>query len=275
MTSLPEVLIHFRTDLEEAIGREQAARVRRRARRRRAAVLVAVVVAAGTASAIASVRDFPFIESAHGRMWRTVDGVRFSVNAPFGWEARSLYISNNTVPPQDAEAVIFWAGFHDGGEAAPCARLLSAAASGSTADLAAAVARAPGTRSSKALRASLWADAPRSTSYSPFARISVATQGSSSPGTPWVRVRCGTEPMWATRSGYGSSMCTARACSSKPRPSKGPASWSGRSPRSSDQSALSRPNARGVRERLRWQRWGLRRATEQGVACGSPSDPLV
>lgn len=147
MTSLPEVLIRFRTDLEEAIGREQTARVRRGARRRRAAVLVAIVVAAGTASAIASVRDFPFIESAHGRMWRTVDGVRFSVDVPrSGWEARSLYISNNTVPPQSAEVVIFWAGFRDGGEAAPCARLLSAAARGSTADLAVAVAKAPGTK---------------------------------------------------------------------------------------------------------------------------------
>ena len=33
MSSLPESLMHFRTDLEEAIGREQAARLRQGRRR--------------------------------------------------------------------------------------------------------------------------------------------------------------------------------------------------------------------------------------------------
>ena len=51
-------------------------------------------------------------------------------------------ISKSTVGGQAAEAVIFWTAFPDGGEAAPCPRLLSAA-SRSTAELAAAVARAP------------------------------------------------------------------------------------------------------------------------------------
>ena len=88
-----------------------------------------------------------------------MEGVRFTLNVPrTGWangpleqigdktRARSLYISKNVVPPQDAEAVIFWTGFHDRDEAAPCAKLLSSASGGSTVDLAAAVAKAPGTR---------------------------------------------------------------------------------------------------------------------------------
>ena len=160
MTSLPDALIQFRTDLEEAIGREQAARQRQGERRRRIAVAVAAVaVVVGTASAIASVRDVFVGGSARGRVSRTVEGVRFTVSVPrTGWgngpleqigdktRAHSLYISKNVVPPQDAEAVIFWTGFHDRDEAAPCAKLLGSANSGSTVDLAAAVAKAPGTR---------------------------------------------------------------------------------------------------------------------------------
>jgi hypothetical protein len=42
--------------------------------------------------------------------------------------------------------VIFWAGFQGGGPATPCAKLLPSSADQSRADLAAAVASAPGTK---------------------------------------------------------------------------------------------------------------------------------
>ena len=42
--------------------------------------------------------------------------------------------------------MIFWAGLHGGGEATPCEKILSSTADRSRADLAAAVARAPGTK---------------------------------------------------------------------------------------------------------------------------------
>jgi hypothetical protein len=96
---------------------------------------------------------------ADRRVSRTVEGVRFSFSVPrSGWEYGpsrriggkfrdgSLLISRSTTGPQSAEAVIFWTGFRGGGEAAPCAKLLSPATRGSTADLAAAVAKAPGTQ---------------------------------------------------------------------------------------------------------------------------------
>ena len=155
MTSLPESLVQLRSDLEEAIGREQATRARQGERRRRVAVLVAVVVVVvGTASAFASVREFFTVEPL--TVSRTVEGVRFSLSVPrSGWgkgpneriggvfRTGSLFISKSTAGPQDAEAVIFWSSFPHGNEAAPCGKLLSSAG-GSTADLAAAVARAPG-----------------------------------------------------------------------------------------------------------------------------------
>lgn len=157
MNSLPETLVRFRADLEEAISREQATRTRRR-RQRLVALVAAGVVVVGTASAFASVRDF-LVEPSHRRVSRTVEGVRFSLSVPrTGWENgpheqigdksrdRSLYISKSTVGPQGAEAVIFWTGFRDRREAVPCARLLSSAIGRSSADLAAAVARAPGTK---------------------------------------------------------------------------------------------------------------------------------
>jgi Tol biopolymer transport system component len=103
---------------------------------------------------VANVVD-PF---ARGKVSRTVEGVRFSFVVPrTGWEngphervggkirTRSLLISKSLVGGQAAEAVIFWTGFRDRTEAAPCAKLLDAAVGGSTADVAAAVARAPGT----------------------------------------------------------------------------------------------------------------------------------
>jgi hypothetical protein len=161
MTLLPEALVRFRTDLEEAIGREQAGRVRQGKHRRRIAVLAAAVVVVGTASAFASVRELVVEPPAYERVSRTVEGVRFSLSVPrSGWEKgpheriegsaafrdRSLLFSKSTAGPQDAEAVIFWAGFRGGGEATPCAKVLSPATHGSTADVAAAVARAPGTK---------------------------------------------------------------------------------------------------------------------------------
>ena len=105
------------------------------------ALLAAVfVVLVGAASAFAN-------SFADDRESRTVEGVQFSFGVPWkAWESHSLYISRSTFGPQGAEGVIFWAGFRDGGEVAPCAKLLSPATRGSTADLAAAVARAPGTK---------------------------------------------------------------------------------------------------------------------------------
>jgi len=93
---------------------------------------------------------------------RTVEGVRFSFNLPRsggdGWtpspiakgakgfrEGR-LGISKSIVGPQGAEAIVFWTSFPDGYRADPCAYLASRQIGRSTADLAAAVARAPGTK---------------------------------------------------------------------------------------------------------------------------------
>jgi Tol biopolymer transport system component len=47
MSSLPETLMHFRTDLEEAIGREQAARLRQGRRRQRLVALAAGILVIG------------------------------------------------------------------------------------------------------------------------------------------------------------------------------------------------------------------------------------
>ena len=47
MSPLPETLVHYRTDLEEAIGREQAARLRQGRRRQRLVALVAGIVVVG------------------------------------------------------------------------------------------------------------------------------------------------------------------------------------------------------------------------------------
>ena len=47
MSSLPETLVHFRTDLEEAIGREQAARLRQGRRRQRLVALAAGILVSG------------------------------------------------------------------------------------------------------------------------------------------------------------------------------------------------------------------------------------
>ena len=161
MTSLPDTLVQFRSDLEEAIGREQAVRLRKQHRQRIGTlVATAVVVIVGTASAFATVRGFFFVDPfAQGRVSRTVDGVHFSFTVPRGkhWEngphenvggttrTRSLLLSRSTVGGQRAEAVIFWTAFPEGGEAAPCTRLLRRDVGRSTGDLAAALAKTPGT----------------------------------------------------------------------------------------------------------------------------------
>jgi TolB protein len=57
MSSLPETLVRFRGELEEAIGREHADRRRRRRRRFVGLVAAALVVVVGTAAAFGTVRD--------------------------------------------------------------------------------------------------------------------------------------------------------------------------------------------------------------------------
>jgi hypothetical protein len=73
--------------------------------------------------------------------------VTISFSAPrLGWERHDRFSMNRSVMgPQSAEAVIFWTGFPDGGLAHPCARVLDPSVAATAADLAAAVARAPGT----------------------------------------------------------------------------------------------------------------------------------
>jgi len=144
--------------------------IRRSERRRRTAlaVVATVAVVVGTASAFATVRalfEEPF--APRGRVSRNVGDVRFSflVRPQWGWmngpidhigapnpalggppfRVRSLLISKSLVRGQAAEAVIFWTAFPDGGEAAPCAKLLSPPDGRSPGALAAAMARAPGT----------------------------------------------------------------------------------------------------------------------------------
>ena len=169
MTSLPEPLVQFRADLEAAIRRDQAARARERQRRRRIAVVAvaAVVAIFGAASAFANVNGFSKIREllsvepfALGKQMRSVEGVRLSFNVSHGgWENgpaeelargefrnRGLFVSKCTVGPQGAEAVIFWTGFLHQSAGAPCGTLFGRAIDGSIADLAAAVAKAPGTK---------------------------------------------------------------------------------------------------------------------------------
>ncbi len=131
-----------------------------------AAVTLSSVAAAGPDAAKQRVgmtmKNLPHI--ANGKVSRTVEGVRFSFLVPrTGWlngpiekvggtrsrplfRTHSLLISKSMVGGQAAEAVVFWTGFRDRTEAAPCERLLGSAIGQSTAAIAAAVARAPGTK---------------------------------------------------------------------------------------------------------------------------------
>jgi hypothetical protein len=72
---------------------------------------------------------------------------RFGVVPATGWQRPTLAFSLNksVMGPQDAEAIIFWTSFPDGGYVSPCANVLGPEAGGSAADLAAAVATARGT----------------------------------------------------------------------------------------------------------------------------------
>jgi hypothetical protein len=81
-----------------------------------------------------------------GRSPFVVDGVPFSLRVPSdGWERfGAISINKSIVGPQGAEAMIFWTTFPDGSNAAPCSRVLDSAVSTTSADLAAAVAAAPG-----------------------------------------------------------------------------------------------------------------------------------
>lgn len=151
-------------------GGTNPARVRRR--RIGAALLAALVVIALATSAFATVQQLftgrgPLQEQqSQGRVMRTVAGVRFSFRVPriggdYAWANgpierigknphafgdRHFLISRDShVGGQAAEAVIFWTAFPEGGQAAPCTRLLGPVGP-SSADLVAAIARAPGTK---------------------------------------------------------------------------------------------------------------------------------
>ncbi|MGH2820688.1 MAG: hypothetical protein ACRDJ5_08545 [Actinomycetota bacterium] len=87
----------------------------------------------------------------------TVEGVTFSFRADRFWERHGAArlippierapasINKDIVGPQGAEAIIFWTSFPDSEHAVLCGHLLSPPVGSSAADLAAAVATAPGT----------------------------------------------------------------------------------------------------------------------------------
>src|SRR5262245_8986465 len=62
------------------------------------------------------------------------------------WRDGGIYISKDVLGPQEADAVVFWTSFPDGDHADPCANRLSRPIGPSAADLAGAVATAPGTK---------------------------------------------------------------------------------------------------------------------------------
>jgi hypothetical protein len=120
------------------------------------AVIALVALVSASALAVRGVVSEAERHSARGTPERTVDGVHFSLRVPnTGWQngpaqelgvpPHSLFISRSTLGPQSAEELIFWAGFEGGGEATPCTEVLGSDAA-SSADLATAVASAPGTR---------------------------------------------------------------------------------------------------------------------------------
>jgi hypothetical protein len=89
----------------------------------------------------------------------TENGIHFSFMArrSEGWErhggssagkpgGKPMSLNKSAVGPQDAEAIIYWAGYPRGDYADPCARVLSPRVRRSAADLAVAVSRAPGTK---------------------------------------------------------------------------------------------------------------------------------
>jgi hypothetical protein len=131
-----------------------------RDRRRRGVIAVAVTAAVvlAAASAFAAVRELLDVgPTAAGRITRTVDGVRFSLTVPARrWgngpvesvggtlRTHSSLLSKDVYGSQGAEAVLFWTALPDGGEAAPCTKLFADGLTGSSASLAATMAKAPG-----------------------------------------------------------------------------------------------------------------------------------
>ena len=81
-----------------------------------------------------------------GRHTAIVDGVRFSFAVSSrGWEAqRSFTINKSFTGPQGAEAILRWTAFPDSVHVDPCPQVVDPAAPVTAADLAAALAAAPG-----------------------------------------------------------------------------------------------------------------------------------
>jgi hypothetical protein len=71
MSSLPDALVYFQTQLVEAIEREHASR-RRRRRRSLAGIVAAALIVVGTAAAFGTVRDAPLRQRAAPRRLRVV-----------------------------------------------------------------------------------------------------------------------------------------------------------------------------------------------------------
>jgi hypothetical protein len=83
-------------------------------------------------------------DSPH-RVVRIVDGTAFSLRVPTSWEGfGSTSINKSIVGPQDAEAIMIWTVFPDGGNLEPCTRVLSPNVGPTVTALASAMAAAPG-----------------------------------------------------------------------------------------------------------------------------------
>jgi hypothetical protein len=112
-----------------------------------------------TAASVGVASDYPGV-----RKTVTEKGVRFSFKVPTKrrwepswWERHytdrsktspkgPISLNKSLVGPQGAEAIIYWTSFPDGDYADPCAHLLGRSIVGSAADLATAVAAAPGAK---------------------------------------------------------------------------------------------------------------------------------
>lgn len=92
-----------------------------------------------------------------GRQTVIEKGVRFSFRVSNNWGSfpsistdkspgGPISLNKSVAGSQGAEAIIYWTSFPDGDYADPCTRLLGRAVGSSAADLAAAVATAPGTK---------------------------------------------------------------------------------------------------------------------------------
>ena len=167
----------------------------------------------------------------------TEEGVPFSFRVPITEDPRDPYsdtwetfssiptersaggpisLNKSMVGPQDAEAIVFWTSFPDGDYADPCARVWSPPVGSSAADLAAAVATAPGTELVTGPSNVTLGGRPAK-----HVVLTVRENVGCDPGFfySWRDVYGGAlwpKAAWATRSGYGSSMWTVRASSSKP-----------------------------------------------------------